>query len=139
MESTKILKTKLTYTKPVLCGISCQGIGDAATGFRIKLIMEIEMSTDFKIKNPRAKSVPGLYEDGPIGMDHLLAKAKFQSEVDATLHYLNSTSLKEAIGATLKRMRFLFGEDIPDELVRTAVSLTYAGHVALKTKKWRKS
>ena len=96
------------------------------------------MSTEFKIKNPKAKSVPGLYQDGPIGMDHLLAKAKFQSEVDATLHYLNSTSLKDAIEGTLKRMRFLFGDNIPDELVRTAVSLTYAEYTALKTKKWKK-
>ena len=97
------------------------------------------MSTNFKIKNPKANNVLGLYVDTPIGMDHLLAKAKFQSEVDATLHYLNSTSLKEAIESTLKRMRYLFGEGIPDELVRTAVSLTYAEHVASKTKKWRKS
>jgi hypothetical protein len=29
--------------------------------------------------------------------------------------------------------------DTPDELVRTAVSLTYAENVALKAKKWRKS
>ena len=99
---------------------------------------DITMNTGFKIKNPKAKSVPGLYEDEPISMDHWLAKAKFQSEVDATLHYLNSTSLREATGATLKRMRFLFGKSVPDELVRTAVSLTYAKHVALKTKKWNK-
>lgn len=92
-------------------------------------------ATDFKIKNPKANSVLGMYVDGPIGMDHPLAKIKFQSEVDATLHYQNSTPLKDAIGATLKRMRFLFGEDIPDEIVRTAVSLTYAGYVASKTKK----
>ena len=117
---------------------SINGIEEETTRFCGKLLQEIAMSTDFKIKNPKAKSIPGLYEDEPIGMDHLLAKAKFQSEVDATLHYLNSTSLKEAIGATIKRMRFLFGEGIPDELVRTTVSLTYAEHVALKTKKWRK-
>jgi hypothetical protein len=96
-------------------------------------------NTDFKIKNPKANSVLGMYVDGPIGMGHPLAKIKFQSEVDATLHYQNSTSLKEAIEGTLKRMRFLFGDNIPDELVRTAVSLTYAEHVALKTKKWKKS
>ena len=97
------------------------------------------MSADFKIKNPKSDSVLGMYVDTPIGMDHLLAKAKFQSEVDATLHYLNSTSLKKAIEGTLKRMRYLFGDDIPEDLVRTAVSLTYAEHVASKTKKWGKS
>jgi len=66
--------------------------------------------------------------------EHPLAKIKFQSEVDATLGYLGSMSLKESIESTLKHIRFLFGEDIPDALVRTAVSLTYAEHVALKTK-----
>jgi len=98
-----------------------------------------KMNTDFKIKNPKANSVLGMYVDGPIGMGHPLAKIKFQSEVDATLCYLGSKSLKESIESTLKRMRYLFGDDIPDALVRTAVSLTYAEHVALKTKKWRKS
>ena len=97
------------------------------------------MSTNFKIKNPKANSVLGMYVDEPIGMDHPLAKIKFQSEVDATLHYQNSMSLKESIESTLKHICFLFGDDIPDALVRTAVSLTYAEHVALKTKKWRKS
>ena len=92
---------------------------------------------DFKIKNPKANSVLGMYIDEPIGMDHPLAKIKFQSEVDASLHYQNSTPLKDAIHFTLKRMRFLFGDDIPDGLVRTAVTLTYAEHVALKTKKQR--
>ena len=91
-------------------------------------------ATDFKIKNPKANSVPGMYVDGPIGMGHPLAKIKFQSEVDATLHYQNSISLREAIRFTLKRMRFLFGDDIPDEIVRTAVSLVYAENDALKTK-----
>jgi len=97
------------------------------------------VSIKFKIKNPKAKSVLGMYVDEPIGMDHLLAKIKFQSEVDATLGYQGSKSLKESIESTLKHICFLFGDDIPDELVRTTVSLTYAEHVALKTKKWRKS
>jgi len=97
------------------------------------------MNTDFKIKNPKANCVLGMYVDGPIGMGHPLAKVKFQSEVDATLSYQGSRSLKEAIESTLKHIRYLFGDDIPDALVRTAVSLTYAGHVASKTKKWRKS
>ncbi len=51
--------------------------------------------------------------------------------------YLGSKSLKQAIESTLKRMRYLFGDDIPDALVRTAVSLTYAEHVKKKKKKWR--
>ena len=97
------------------------------------------MSTNFKIKNPKANSVLGMYVDEPIGMDHPLAKIKFQSEVDATLHYLGSISLKKSIESTLKHIRSLFGDDIPDALVRTSVSLVYAEHVALKTKKWRKS
>jgi hypothetical protein len=55
-----------------------------------------------------------------------------------TLHYLGSVPLKKSIESTLKRIHFLFGADIPDELVRTTVSLTYAEHVLLKTKKWNK-
>ena len=96
------------------------------------------MSTKFRVKNPKAKSVLEMYVDEPIGMDHPLAKIKFQSEVDATLHYQGSMSLKESIKSTLKHIRFLFGDNIPDVLVRAAVSLTYAEHVALKTKKWNK-
>jgi len=67
------------------------------------------MSTNFKIKNPKAESVLGMYVDEPIGTDHPLAKIKFQSEVDATLHYLGSMSLKESIESTLKHIRYLFG------------------------------
>ena len=93
---------------------------------------------DFKIKNPKANSVLGMYVDRPIGMGHPLAKVKFQSEVDATLSYLGSMSLKEATESTLEHIRYLFGDDIPEDLVRTAVSLTYAEHVALKTEKWKK-
>jgi len=92
------------------------------------------MSTDFNIKNPKAKSVLGMYVDEPIGMDHLLAKIKFQSKVDATLGYQGSKSLKESIESTLKHIRFLFGDDIPDELVRTTVSLVYAENDAMRIK-----
>ncbi len=92
------------------------------------------MSTNFKIKNPKADSVLGMYVDEPIGMEHPLAMIKFQSGVDATLHYQNAMSLKESIESTLKRMRFLFGDDIPDALVRTAVSLVYAENDAMRVK-----
>jgi len=67
-------------------------------------------------------------------MDHPLAMIKFQSGVDATLHYQNKMSLKESIESTLKHIRYLFGDDIPDELVKTTVSLVYAENDALKTK-----
>lgn len=92
------------------------------------------MSTNYKIKNPNADSVLGMYVDEPIGMDHPLAIIKFQSGVDATLHYQNKMSLKESIESTLKHIRYLFGNDIPDELVKTAVLLVYAENDALKTK-----
>jgi spore cortex formation protein SpoVR/YcgB (stage V sporulation) len=75
-----------------------------------------------------------MYVDEPIGMDHPLAMIKFQSGVDATLHYQNKMLLKESIESTLKHIRYLFGDDIPDELVRTTVSLVYAENDALKTK-----
>ena len=36
--------------------------------------------------------------------------------------------------ADIRRFYFLFGDDIPDELVKTAVSLVYAENDTLKTK-----
>ncbi len=92
------------------------------------------MSTNFKIKNPKANIVLGMYVDEPIGMEHSLAKIKFQSEIDASLQYQNAVPLKNSIESTLKHIRFLFGDGIPDELVRTAVSLVYAENDALQTK-----
>jgi hypothetical protein len=84
-----------------------KGTGGITTGFREKLTKgDIKMSTDFKIKNPKASSVLGMYVDESVGMEHPLAKIKFQSEVDATLGYLGSKSLKEAIKSTLKHILF---------------------------------
>jgi len=90
------------------------------------------MNTDFTIKNPNANCVLGMYVDEPIGMDHPLFMIRFQSRIDAGLDYQKGTPLKDAIQSTVKRMRFLFGDDIPEELVKTAVSLVYAENDALK-------
>jgi len=91
------------------------------------------MSTSFRLKNLNADSVLGVYVDEPIGMDHTLAMAKFQSEIDATLQYQKTVSFRKSIESTLKHIRFLFGDDIPAELVRTAVSLVYAENDASQT------
>ena len=53
-----------------------------------------------------------------VDSDNLAAKVKFQSETDATLHYLNSASFTDAIESTIKRMHDLFEEKIPEELVK---------------------
>ena len=90
------------------------------------------MNTNFIIKNPEANSVIGMYVDEPIGMDHPIFMVRFQSRIDAGLVYQNGTPLNDAIQLTIIRMRFLFGDDIPEELVRTTVSLVYAENDALQ-------
>lgn len=90
------------------------------------------MNTNFTIKNPKANSVIGMYVDEPIGMDHPIFMVRFQSRIDAGLDYQNGTPIQDAIQSTVKRMRFLFGDDIPEELVRTTVSLVYAEKDALQ-------
>jgi predicted kinase len=90
------------------------------------------MSAKYTIKNPNADSVIGMYADEQIGMDHPLFMVRFQSRIDAGLLYQNGTPIQDAIHATVKRMRGLFGDDIPEELVRTTVSLVYAENDALR-------
>jgi len=90
------------------------------------------MSSNFRIKNPKATSVFGMYVDDPIGMDHPLFMARTQSWMDAGLLYRNGTAIQDAIQSTVKRMRNLFGDNIPEELVRTSVFLVYAEEEAKK-------
>ncbi len=90
------------------------------------------MSAKYTIKNPNADSVIGMYADEQIGMDHPLFMVRFQSRIDAGLLYQNGTAIQDAIHATVKRMRGLFGDDIPEELVRTTISLVYAENDALQ-------
>lgn len=90
------------------------------------------MNTNFRIKNAKADSVIGMYVDEPIGMDHPLFMVRFQSRIDAGSLYHNYTPLQNAIQSTVKRMRDIFGDDIPEELVRTAVTLVYAENDALQ-------
>lgn len=90
------------------------------------------MESNFKIKNPKANSVIGMYVDEPVGMDHPIFMVRFQSRIDAGFCIQDGVPLKDAIQITLARMRDLFGDDFPDELVRTAVSLEYAECAALQ-------
>lgn len=89
------------------------------------------MNANFTIKNPHANNVFGMYVDEPIGMDHPLFMIRFQSGIDARFLYQGGVPIQDAIQQTVKRMRFLFGDNIPEELVRTAVSLVYAENDAL--------
>ena len=90
------------------------------------------MESNFKIINPKANSVIGMYVDEPIGMDHPLFMVRFQSRIDAGFDFQNGKPIQDAIQSTVKRMRLLFGDDIPEELVRTTVSLVYAENAALQ-------
>lgn len=89
------------------------------------------MQNKFEIKNPQSNSVFGMYVDEPIGMDHPLFKVRFQSRLDALSCLQSGMSLQDAIQTTLKRMRYLFGDGFPDEIVRTVVFLAYAERDAL--------
>lgn len=84
------------------------------------------MSTHYTIKNPSAKSVLGIYVEEPIGMDHPLFMVRFQTKVDARFQCEGNIPICDAIASTVKRMQFLFGDDIPVELVASTVSLVYA-------------
>ena len=89
------------------------------------------MTKNFEVKNPKSDSVIGMYVDELIGMNHPLFMVRFQSSVDAGLLYKNGVPVQDAIQSTLERMRGLFGDDIPEELVRTTVTLVYAENDAL--------
>jgi hypothetical protein len=90
------------------------------------------MNSNFEIKNPKAKTVLGMYADEPIGMDHPLFMAQTQSWMDAGLLYRKGAPIRDAIQSTVNRMRSLFGDNMPDELVRTTVLLVYAEEEAKK-------
>lgn len=84
------------------------------------------MKNTDEVKNPKANSILGMYTDEPIGMDHPIFMARFQSRIDAGFLFQNGLPLKDAITATLERMHYLFGDDFPDDIVRTTVTLEYA-------------
>jgi hypothetical protein len=91
-----------------------------------------DMNPDFEMKNPKASSVLGMYVDEPIGMDHPLFALRFQTRLDAGFSYQSDVTLHDATTATLKRMREIFGDDIPEDLIRSTLSLVYAERDALK-------
>lgn len=90
-----------------------------------------DVNPDFELKNPKASSVLGMYVNEPIGMDHPLFALRFQTRLDAELGYQSEATLHDATTAILKRMRTIFGDDIPEDLVRSTVSLVYAERDAL--------
>lgn len=88
------------------------------------------MSKRFPIINPRASSVIGMYVNKPVGMDHPIARIRFTSVTDAHLQFQFRVPLKASIEMTLEHIRFLYGDDIPDALVRVTVYLVYAENTA---------
>lgn len=62
-----------------------------------------------------------------MGMDHPYVMARMQSGIDALFLRAEGVCLGEALATTVPRMRELFGDDIPREIVEVAVTLAYCG------------
>ncbi len=93
------------------------------------------MSKRFPIINPKARSVIGLYVNELVDMNHSIARIRLASTTSANLQYQLGVPLKVSIESTLAHIRHLYGDDIPDALVRTTVYLVYAENTSLKVKK----
>ena len=93
------------------------------------------MSKKYPIINPKANCVIGMYVKELIGMDHPIAGIRLTSKNDAYLCYQQAVPLKAAIKSILARIQYLFGEDIPEELVMATVYSVYAESTALKVRK----
>ena len=93
------------------------------------------MSKRFPIINSKARNVIGMYVDELIDMNHPIARIRLTCITDANLQYQLGVPLKASIESTLKHIRYLYGDDIPDALVRSTVYLVYAENTALKVKK----
>jgi hypothetical protein len=94
-----------------------------------------DMSKKYPIINPKASYVIGMYVNELVSMDHPIASMRLTSQMKAGLCYKQRVPLKNAIKSILEHIRYLFGDDIPDELVRVTVYLEYAWNTALKVKK----
>jgi hypothetical protein len=66
--------------------------------------------------------------DEPIGMDHPLFMARMQAGIDGQFLAMAEVGLPEAIARTIPRIRELFGEGIPRELVEVAVTVGYCSN-----------
>lgn len=93
------------------------------------------MSKKYPIINPKANCVIEMYLNELVGMDHPVAGIRLTSKNDAYLCYQQAIPLKAAIKSILAHIRYLFGEDIPEELVMATVYLVYAESTALKVRK----
>lgn len=60
-----------------------------------------------------------------LGMGHPLFMARMQSAMDGVLHAMMGANLGDAIRKTVPRIRTLFGEGIPRELIEVAVTVGY--------------
>jgi hypothetical protein len=94
-----------------------------------------DMSKKYPIINPKASYVISMYVNELVSMDHPIASMRLTSQMKAGLCYKQRVPLKNAIKSILEHIRYLFGDDIPDELVRVTVYLEYAWNTALKVKK----
>ena len=90
------------------------------------------MSKLYPIINPKADCVIGMYADVPVDMDHPIASMRFTSSMQADLCFQQSVPLKKAIESILGNIRYIFGEDIPEELVIATVTLVYIQQSAFK-------
>lgn len=64
-------------------------------------------------------------DDEPLGMDHPLVMARMQAGIDGVISATAGDTLEEAIQRAIPRIRMLFGEDIPRELIEVMVTVGY--------------
>ena len=60
-----------------------------------------------------------------LGMDHPLVMARMQAGIDGVILAAEGVTLEEAIKSTIPRIRMLFGDDIPRELIEVAVTVAF--------------
>lgn len=60
-----------------------------------------------------------------LGMGDPLVMARFQATINGVLLAAKSIPLEEAIRCTVPRIRAIFGENIPGELIEVAVTVGY--------------
>ncbi len=64
-------------------------------------------------------------DDEPLGMDHPLIMARMQATLDGIVLAMEGRSLDGALKRAVPRIRMLFGEDIPRELIEVRVTVGY--------------
>lgn len=66
-----------------------------------------------------------MHDDEPLGMDHPLVMARIQAGIDGVTLAMAGLTLEEALRTTVPRIRMLFGDDFPREMIEVLVTAAY--------------